>query len=63
MTAEADRAVIAALQVLARSVPGMHEKQVGPGVYSLLSGLPVATLNGVGTDVARPPSGWRPGTG
>jgi len=30
----------------------MHLKQVGPGVISLMSGLPIATLNGVFTDLA-----------
>ena len=57
MTDDADRAakaLIAALRLLADSLPGMHEKQVAPGVISLMSGLPMATLNGVFTDAARP---------
>ena len=57
MTDDADRAakaLIAALRRLADSLPGMHEKRVAPGVISLMSGLPMATLNGVFTDAARP---------
>ena len=57
MTDDADRAakaMIAALRLLADSLPGMHEQQVAPGVISLMSGLPMATLNGVLTDAARP---------
>ena len=57
MTDDAGRAaqaLIAALRLLADSLPGMHEKQVAPGVISLMSGLPMATLNGVLTDAARP---------
>jgi ribosomal protein S18 acetylase RimI-like enzyme len=57
MTDDADRAakaLIAAFRLLADSLPGMHEKRVAPGVISLMSGLPVATLNGVFTDAARP---------
>ena len=50
----AAKALIAALRLLADSLPGMHEKQVAPGVISLMSGLPMATLNGVLTDAARP---------
>ena len=50
MTDDADpaaKALIAAFRLLADSLPGMHEKQVAPGVISLMSGLPMATLNGV----------------
>ena len=57
MTDDAGRAaqaLIAALRLLADSLPGMHEKQVAPGVISLMSGLAMATLNGVLTDAARP---------
>ena len=57
MTDDADRAakaLIAAFRLLADSLPGMHEKQAAPGVISLMSGLPMATLNGVFTDAARP---------
>jgi ribosomal protein S18 acetylase RimI-like enzyme len=57
MTDDADRAakaLIRAFRLLADGLPGMHEKQVAPGVISLMSGLPLATLNGVFTDVARP---------
>jgi ribosomal protein S18 acetylase RimI-like enzyme len=57
MTADADSAasaLIAAFRLLADSLPGMHQKQVGPGVISLISGLPMATLNGVFTDAAHP---------
>jgi len=57
MTAEADRAahaLIAALRLLASSVPGMYEQQVGPGVFTVVSGLPIATLNGVVTDITDP---------
>jgi ribosomal protein S18 acetylase RimI-like enzyme len=50
----AAKALIAALRLLADGLPGMHEKQVAPGVISLMSGLPMATLNGVLTDAARP---------
>ena len=32
----------------------MHQKQAAPGVISLMSGLPIATLNGVFTDAVRP---------
>jgi hypothetical protein len=56
MTDDADRAaktLIAAFRLLADRLPGMHEKQVAPGVISLMSGLPMATLNGVCTDLAR----------
>jgi N-acetylglutamate synthase len=57
MTDDADRAakaLIAAFRLLAASLPGMHEQQVAPGVISLMSGLPLATLNGVFTDAVRP---------
>jgi ribosomal protein S18 acetylase RimI-like enzyme len=57
MADDADRAakaLITAFRLLADSLPGMHEKQVAPGVISLMSGLPMATLNGVFTDAARP---------
>jgi N-acetylglutamate synthase len=57
MTDDADRAakaLIAAFRLLADSLPGMHQKQVAPGVISLMSGLPMATLNGVLTDAVRP---------
>jgi ribosomal protein S18 acetylase RimI-like enzyme len=57
MSDDADHAataLIAALRTLADSLPGMHEKQTAPGVISLMSGLPLATLNGVFTDAARP---------
>jgi GNAT superfamily N-acetyltransferase len=57
MTDDADRAakaLIAALRLLADSLPGMHEQQVAPGVISLMSGLPMATLNGVLSDAVRP---------
>ena len=57
MTDDADRAaiaLIAAFRALADSLPGMHQKQAAPGVISLMSGLPIATLNGVFTDAARP---------
>ena len=57
MTDDADRAakaLITAFRLLADRLPGMHEKQVAPGVISLMSGLPMATLNGVFTDAARP---------
>ena len=57
MTDDADRAakaLIAAFRLLADRLPGMHEKQVAPGVISLMSGLPVATLNGVLTASAHP---------
>ena len=57
MTDDADRAaiaLIAAFRTLADSLPGMYEKQAAPGVTSLMSGLPMATLNGVFTDAARP---------
>ena len=50
----AAKALIAALRLLADSLPGMHEQQVAPGVISLMSGLPMATLNGVLTDATRP---------
>jgi N-acetylglutamate synthase len=57
MTDDADRAataLIAAFRTLADSLPGMYEKQAAPDVISLMSGLPLATLNGVFTDAARP---------
>jgi ribosomal protein S18 acetylase RimI-like enzyme len=57
MTDDADRAataLIAAFRTLADSLPGMYEKQASPGVISLMSGLPLATLNGVFTNAARP---------
>jgi N-acetylglutamate synthase len=57
MTDDADRAakaLIAAFRTLADTLPGMHAKQVAPGVISLMSGLPLATLNGVFTDAVRP---------
>ncbi len=57
MTDDADRAakaLIAAFRQLMDSLPGMHLKQIGPGVISLMSGLPIATLNGVFTDAVRP---------
>jgi ribosomal protein S18 acetylase RimI-like enzyme len=57
MTEDADRAakaLIAAFRQLADSLPGMHQKQAAPGVISLMSGLPMATLNGVFTDAVRP---------
>ena len=57
MTEDADRAakaLIAAFRQLADSLPGMHQKQAAPGVISLMSGLAMATLNGVLTDAARP---------
>jgi ribosomal protein S18 acetylase RimI-like enzyme len=57
MTDDADRAakaLIAAFRLLADRLPGMHEKQIAPGVISLMSGLPMATLNGVFTDAVRP---------
>jgi ribosomal protein S18 acetylase RimI-like enzyme len=57
MTDDADRAakaLIAAFRLLADSLPGMHQKQVAPGVIRLMSGLPMATLNGVFTDAVRP---------
>ena len=57
MADDADRAaiaLIAAFRTLADSLPGMHQKQAAPGVISLMSGLPIATLNGVFTDAARP---------
>jgi ribosomal protein S18 acetylase RimI-like enzyme len=57
MTDDADRAakaLIAALRLLADSLPGMHQQQVAPGVISLMSGLPMATLNGVISDVVGP---------
>jgi N-acetylglutamate synthase len=57
MTADADRAAratIAAFRLLARNLPGMHEEPAGPGVLGLVSGLPIATLNGVFTEAARP---------
>jgi len=57
MTDDADRAakaLISAFRLLADRLPGMHEKQVAPGVISLMSGLPIATLNGVFTDAVRP---------
>ncbi len=34
----AAKALIAALRLLADSLPGMHEQQVAPGVISLMSG-------------------------
>jgi ribosomal protein S18 acetylase RimI-like enzyme len=57
MSDEADRAahaLIAVFRVLASMVPGMYEQQACPGVFTLVSGLPVATLNGVCTDVVHP---------
>ena len=57
MSDDADRAakaLLAAFRQLADSLPGMHQKQVAPGVISLMSGLPMATLNGVFTDAVRP---------
>jgi N-acetylglutamate synthase len=57
MADDADRAakaLIAALRLLADRLPGMHQKQVAPGVIRLMSGLPMATLNGVFTDALRP---------
>jgi N-acetylglutamate synthase len=57
MSDDADRAaqaVIASLRLLADSLPGMRQQQVAPGVISLMSGLPLATLNGVFTDGVRP---------
>jgi ribosomal protein S18 acetylase RimI-like enzyme len=57
MTDDADRAakaLIAAFRLLVDRLPGMHEQQVAPGVISLMSGLPIATLNGVFTDAVRP---------
>jgi ribosomal protein S18 acetylase RimI-like enzyme len=57
MSDDADRAakaLIAAFRLLANSLPGMYEKRAAPGVISLMSGLPMANLNGVFTDAARP---------
>jgi hypothetical protein len=57
MTDDADRAakaLIAAFRTLADSLPGMYLKQTAPGVISLMSGLPIGTLNGVFTDAVRP---------
>lgn len=57
MSDDADRAakaLIAAFRLLADSLPGMYEKHTAPGVISLMSGLPIATLNGVFTDTVRP---------
>jgi N-acetylglutamate synthase len=54
---EADRAargLIAALRVLTSSVPGMFEQQAGPGVFTVVSGIPIPTLNGVVTDLTDP---------
>jgi hypothetical protein len=57
MTSDADRAATALVAVLllpADRLPGRHQKRVAPGVISLMSRLPTATLNGVFTDAARP---------
>lgn len=57
MTDDADRAataLITAFRTLADSLPGMQAKQPAPGVMSLMSGLPIATLNGVFTEALRP---------
>jgi ABC-type antimicrobial peptide transport system ATPase subunit len=57
MTDDADRAataLIAAFRTLAASQPGKHQLQAAPGVISLMSGLPIGTLNGAFTDAARP---------
>jgi len=54
---EADRAargLIAALRVLTSTVPGMFEQQAGPGVFAVVSGIPIPTLNGVVTDLTDP---------
>jgi ABC-type antimicrobial peptide transport system ATPase subunit len=64
MTDDADRAataLIAAFRTLAASQPGKHQLQAAPGVISLMSGLPIGTLNGAFTDAARPapPRAWR----
>jgi len=57
MTADADRAahaLLTALRLMMRSLPGMYEKPVSSSVVGLVSGLPLPTLNGVFTDADHP---------
>lgn len=50
----AARALLSALGLMAREMPGMQEKPAGPGVVGLVTGIPVATLNGVFTGSPHP---------
>jgi N-acetylglutamate synthase len=43
----AARALLSALRLIVREVPGLYEKPAGPDVVSLVSGLPEPILNGV----------------
>jgi ribosomal protein S18 acetylase RimI-like enzyme len=57
VTTDADlcaRAFVAMLRLLVREMPGMYERPGGPGVAGLVSGMPLATLNGVFTEVTQP---------
>lgn len=57
MTTDADqcaRAFVATLRLLVREMPGMYEVPGAGGVTGVVSGMPVPTLNGVFTEVARP---------
>ncbi len=57
MATDADlcaRAFVSALRLLVREMPGMYEQPGGDGVIGIVSGMPLPTLNGVFTEVARP---------
>lgn len=57
MATDADlcaHAFVSALRLLVREMPGMYERPGGDGVISIVSGMPLPTLNGVFTEITRP---------
>jgi GNAT superfamily N-acetyltransferase len=50
----AAQALHSALRLIVRAMPGMRVEPAGGGVYRLVTGMPVVTLNGVFTEAEHP---------